>query len=198
MSLFTKNQANAVQLSERVMLENKFKNSRHNILLVVAFTLINIILLVTQSNTYFLFSAFVPYMLADLGMYLCGKYPTEFYGEELSEITFLNDGFLAVMLVIAAVILVFYGLCWLLSKKMSKGWMIAALVFFVLDTVLLLVMQGIDMSMILDYVFHGWVIVSLCTGISAAKKLKNLPEEPEIPEAPEGLEESAEQPQEEE
>ena len=64
---------NVQQLSQREQLANKFMSARHNLLLVVIFTLVNIVLLVAQSNSYFLFSASIPYYLVDLGMFLCGK-----------------------------------------------------------------------------------------------------------------------------
>lgn len=183
MSFFAKNQNSNEQPSERQSLETKFANSRHNILLVVIFSVINIVLLVSNSNTYFLFSAYVPYLFADLGMLLSGMYPTEYYDAiELTGMEFLGKEFLGVMLAIVAVILILYMLSWVFSKKNRIGWMIFALVIFVLDTVLLLLMNGIVLDMILDYVFHGWVIVSLFMGISAGNKLKKLPEETECPE----------------
>ena len=69
------------QLSQREQLTNKYMGARHNLLLVVIFTAVNIGLLVAQSNSYFLFSASIPYYLVDLGMYLCGKYPMEYYAD---------------------------------------------------------------------------------------------------------------------
>jgi hypothetical protein len=51
-----------------------------------------------------------------------------------------------------------------------------------LDTVLMLLLNGIAMEMLVDIVFHVWVIVVLFMGISAGNKLKALPPEPvEIP-----------------
>ena len=58
--------------SERYTLENKYNTTRYNLLLVIGFTLINIVLLVTNSDRYFLFSAYIPYTVATLGMILCG------------------------------------------------------------------------------------------------------------------------------
>ena len=60
------------------ILASRFHSTRHNLLLIVIFSLINIVLLVTKSGTYFLFSAFIPYMFVDYGMYFCGLYPAEF------------------------------------------------------------------------------------------------------------------------
>lgn len=177
MGFLTKNKEQKQELSQRQILETKYRNARSNLLVVLAFTIVNIILSVANANTYFLFSAYVPYMLADLGMMLCGMYPQEYYGEELAGIEFLDKGFLAVMLAIAGVILVLYLLSWIFSKKNRRGWMIFALVLFAIDTALLLLMNGIVLDMILDYVFHGWVIASLISGIVSVGKLKKLPED---------------------
>jgi len=182
MGLFNKNQAATVQLSQRQMLENTVNNTRHNLLLVLAFTVINILLLVSNANSYFLFSAYVPYMLVDYGMYYGGMYPTEYYGEYLSEVTFLGKGFFGVMLVIAVVVLALYLLCWVFAKKNPKGWLIFALVLFSIDTAVLLLWLEISVDLFMDYLFHGWVIVSLAKGLSAMNKLKKLPEDPVEPE----------------
>lgn len=178
MGLFKKNEA-AVQLSQRQMLENTIKNSRHNILLVLVFSLINILLLVSNGNTYFLFSAYVPYMLVDYGMYFGGMYPVEYYGEYYSEIPFLGREFFAVMLAIAVAVLILYVLCWVFAKKKPAGWIIFALVLFVIDTALLIFMAGIHVDLVMDYLFHAWVILSFVRGIIAVKKLKDLPEDPQ-------------------
>jgi hypothetical protein len=159
-------------------------NARHNLLLVVGFTLINIILLVTNANSYFLFSAYIPYVIVDLGMALCGKYPAEYYGGEMESLEFLDNTFFVITLVVAAVFLVLYLLSWLLCKKPRVGWMIFALVFFVIDTAGMLLLAGISADMIMDIVFHGWVIVSLSGAISAYFKLKKLPEEEVLADVP--------------
>ena len=115
MGLFNKSNAVGMQMSQRQVLESRLANSRNNILLVVGLTVVNIILLVTNSNTYFLFSAYIPYLLADLGMLFCGLYPSEYYAD--ADMQFYSKGFFAAMLVIATVILVLYMLSWLFSKK---------------------------------------------------------------------------------
>lgn len=170
------------QLSQRQMLATKYYSARHNILLVLAFTLVNIILLVTNSNTYFLFSASIPYFIVDLAMLLCGKYPAEYYAGELAGMEILNDTFFIVALVVAAVIMLLYLLSWIFSKKPRVGWMIFALVFFVIDTLGMLYLMDISTDALIDIVFHGWVIVSLTNGIISYFKAKKLPEEEELPE----------------
>lgn len=176
MGLF-KNAQNQPQLSEREKLQGKFNSCRGTLLSVVLFTAINIVLLVTNTNSYFLFSAFIPYLIVDFAMAVCGKYPADYYEGSLSEYQFLDDSVLVVAVVIAAVLVGLYLLSWLLSKKPRVGWLIFALVFFALDTVLMLLIGGEAFTTIIDIVFHGWALFSLIGGIRAYYKLKKLPEE---------------------
>jgi hypothetical protein len=165
--------ADALKLNaQRQRHANNYLNARANIMVMIVFTVINIFLLFV-GNTYFLFSAFIPYFMADLGFLLSGRYPADFYGEDA---LILGDSALIVCLVIAAIFLVMYLLAWIFSKK-HVGWMIFALVFFGLDTLFLLV--GMTPELIIDLVFHAWIIVILSIGIHAHFKLKKLPEVPE-------------------
>ncbi|MBO5358269.1 MAG: hypothetical protein J6A78_03005 [Clostridia bacterium] len=163
--------------SQSSVLQNQFASARHNLLLVVGFTVINIILLVTNSNTYFLFSAFIPYFLGDMGMYLCGKYPAEYYGEDMASSNFLGNGIFAIFIGVAVAVIALYLLCWVLSKKQKVGFIIAALVLFFIDTLALFFIGGISVDLIMDYIFHIWVIVILFRGVFAYYKLQKLPPE---------------------
>ena len=167
------------QTSLRSYYESKYATSRANLLLTAVFTVINLILLITNSNTYFLFSAFIPYYITSLGMLLCGRYPEEYYTDGLEDIIFINDSFFAVALTVAVVMVLFYLLAWLLSKKRRVGWLILSLVFFSLDTILMLLLNGIALDWIMDILFHGYVIYFLIIGINAHFKLKKLPLEEE-------------------
>jgi hypothetical protein len=180
MGLFNKNQNQQAQpFSQRQQLERRYASARMNLLWVVLFTAINIVLLVSNSYTYFLFSAFIPYAIVDYGMIVCVKYPADFYGD-LSQYQFFDTTVLVVLIAVAAVICVLYLLCWIFSKKRRVAWLIVGLVFFALDTVFML-LGGISADRILDIVFHGWVIISLTGGIIAHSKLKKLPEEEPAP-----------------
>jgi hypothetical protein len=169
----------ATQASPRDVLQGKYNSARHNLIIAVAFTLINIVLLFVDGNSYFLFSLFTPYLLVFLGMDLTGRLPQLYTEAEYAMIEFLPDTVFYVMLAIAAVIVALFVLFWALSKKNKVGWIIAALVMVCLDSVLMLYMQEIQ-DIIMDIVFHIWVIVSLAGGISAYNKLKALPPEEEI------------------
>ncbi len=142
---------------------------RAALLMVIIFTLVNLVMLILNSGRYFLFSASLPYYLTFFGL----------VSDNLNYISgSLNIGSNTVTaLVISAVILVFYLLCWLLGKK-RPGWYIAAVVLFVLDTAFL-VWANMDAlgESIVDLVFHGWVILQLVQAAVYARKLAALPAE---------------------
>ena len=179
-------------LSERQMLEQKFTRSRHNLLIVVAFTLLNIVMLLLKSDTYLLFAASIPYYLVFYGMMFTGKFPADWYGGEIEEYTIFNDTFFVITLILALVCLLFYVSFWYFSRKGGAGWLIAALIFIVLDTVGMFLLVGFDPSMLLDVLFHGWIIFEMYVGISTAKKLKNLPPEEDLPPMDESFSDPAE------
>ena len=95
-------------LSPRQQLESKYSASRANLLLVVVFSAINLFLTLTESDTYFLFSAYIPLIVSGIGMALCGKYPDEYYEGDISEYEFFGDTFFAVMVAIAVGVILLY------------------------------------------------------------------------------------------
>lgn len=177
MGLFNKKTQNE-NTSERDRLTARYNGSRNNILLVVAFTLINTFLLFTGSETYFLFSAAIPYYMTLFGLLYTGRMPAEWY-EGVENFQPDPDAILYIYLAIAVIIVAFYALTWFLSKKHGYGWLVFALIIFVIDTFAMFYFSGFSSDMIIDFVFHIWVIVSLFSGILAALKLKDLPLEEE-------------------
>ncbi len=174
--LFGRNTQSAPQ-TKREVYERNYNNGITNLLLIIAFSVINIILLVANSNTYFLFSAFIPYFFVDVGMFYTGTYPEEYYyGLDFTE--FLDKSFLVATVVIAAVVLALYLLCWFFAKKKKIGWLIFAVVMACIDTVAMLVLGGVAIESIVDIIFHVWIIFSLINAVVTYNKLKKLPEEP--------------------
>lgn len=167
---------NTSPLSPRAQLEAKYNSSRLNLLLVVLFTVINVALLLTAQGTYFLFSASIPYYLVMMGMFLCGKLPAEFY-DPAYEYTFMDSSIYVMMTVIAVLIVLLYVVCFLLSGKQRTGWLIVATVLFAIDTVGMLLIYGINLQMLMDLLFHAWVMYYLIVGVIAGRKLKKLPTE---------------------
>jgi hypothetical protein len=134
MNKFVKRPAQgAAPLSPRAMLENRYKVARMNLLFAILFTLINVVSLFTNGGSYFLFSAYVPYLLVLLGADWCGMMPAEWY-EGVTDIEFLDPSVFVVLAVVAAVILALYALCFFMSKKYKSGWFIFALIMFSIDT----------------------------------------------------------------
>ena len=148
-----------------------YKNARGNLLLVVIFTVVNAFMAFMGSSSYFLFSAYLPYYSVIFGLVLTGRMDV---GQEYQ----LDEKYLVYFVGFAVLVLGLYLLFWLFSKK-HYGWLIPALVFFVLDTIFLLRDSfggGFDFSMLMDVAFHAWVLLSLSLGIINGVKLKKLAE----------------------
>ena len=136
-----------------------FKRARGNLLLVVAFTAINLILMALGSDFYFLFSATIPsfvYTLAsELGAGLVG-------------------------LVIALAILALYLVCYLLSKD-RRVFILVALVFFSFDTIFFafafyyhLASGEFEVFNLIEVAFYAWILFYLITGTRAWAKLRKV------------------------
>ena len=133
--------------------EQSYSVARGNLLLVAICTAVNLLLLILESSTQFLFSAAFPslaYLLGDV----------------LSAQTGLATFRIAALMLGAADILL-YLLCF----------MIAALVLFALDCVVFLsefVLLEMNASFVLDVFFHAWVLWALISGVRAAAGLRKL------------------------
>ena len=171
-------QRNTNQPSERELSLNKYRSIRINLLLLVVLTAVNVFMAATASDTYFLFTATIPYYLALEGAYLTGKFPADYYE---SGVEFLPDTVMYVMVGIAIVITLAYLLCYLFSGNGRYGWLIAALVFFLIDTAAMFLLNGVSTEIIVDIVFHAFIIVILISGIIRGIKLKRLPVESVYP-----------------
>ena len=172
---FKPNTPAAAPMGPREMTQRKYNNCRANLLLVVLFTVINLFTL-SFGNSYFLFSATLPALFPAIMSEMAAD--TEY----LAELGILPEEasiLIIVGLVIGLILTVPYLLCWIFSKK-RPGWLVAALVFFSVDTLLLLV--SFDASMIADILIHAWVMFYLVTGVMHGFKLKKMPEDELLPE----------------
>lgn len=149
-----------VDKNSREYLLRQVANGRYSLLLIVILTVVNLIMTILDTNTYFLFSASVPYYLVFVGMGIENGFVDGAWNVK-GTLTYTG-------LVIALVIVAVYLLCWLLSKKRA-GWLTAALVLFIVDTVALV-----------DFLLHIWAIVELVLAVRGSRKLRALPptEEP--------------------
>ena len=152
---------NTQNMTPRQILEQKQRAGRSNLLLAIVLTIVNIVMLLGGSDSMLLFSISVPYYAVIFGVI--------FETQEL----FITG------CVIAAVVLVVYLLCWIMSKK-HIGWLVAALVLMCIDTLALIAFYLLagEISGVVDFVFHALIIYYLGSGISSAKKLQAMPAEP--------------------
>ncbi|MCL2817149.1 MAG: hypothetical protein FWD39_02020 [Clostridiales bacterium] len=140
----------------------KFTQSRNFLLIVVAFTAVNLLLFAFEADWYFLFSATVPLFIAGFGQGLA---------EESA-----NNGFFILGLILAFAVVAAYFACWLFANR-ARALILVALILFGIDCLGLLWLMsivGFDASFILDIVFHGWIIFSLISGTAAWSKLRGV------------------------
>lgn len=146
--------------SPRLVAVQKYKIARQNLLLMIILTVLNVVVLAAGSNIMMLFSATIPYLAVAMGLAV-------------------SDSILMLICIcIAVVAIAVYLLCWLLSKK-HYGWMLAAMVLFIIDTVVMIGMYLIaqDFSGIFDILIHAWVLYYLIVGVRYGGRLKKLPDE---------------------
>lgn len=147
-------------MNERQNAQAQYAKARGNLILMIILTLLNMIMVIAGSDYFMLFSATVPYAFVTIG---------------------IESGHQTVMImctVFAVIGVVAYLVCWALSKK-HVGWMLTAMIFFIVDTLALIgiyVLSG-DFSGILDLAIHAWVMYYLVIGVRYGFKLKNMPEE---------------------
>ena len=136
----------------------RYRRARGSLLAMMIFTVINTVIAATGSYTYYVFSDYLAYY--------CALYGRAFYEESGGMSAYLVVGCGA-----AALILVPYLLCWIFSKK-RRGWLIAALVLFSIDTALVIwdAIGFMEFSYLLDVVMHIWLIVELVLAIRAGKE----------------------------
>lgn len=146
--------------SIRAVHETTYMRSRSSLLWVVVFSLVNVVFALIELGTYFLFSATVPYFVAAVG-----RVAYEEYGSPI---------FLIFTGAIALVIVGMYFLFWCMTKR-HREWIDAATICFGLDCVGLILLFGFDIGLIVDYIFHAYVMYHLVTGSITAHKLLKLP-----------------------
>lgn len=98
-----------VDKNSREYLLRQVANGRYSLLLIVILTVVNLVMTILDTNTYFLFSASVPYYLVFVGMGIENGFVDGAWNVK-GTLTYTG-------LVIALVIVAVYLLCWLLSKK---------------------------------------------------------------------------------
>ncbi len=143
--------------NNREAVQKQYATARTNLLLMIVLTIVNVVLFVVGTDTMLLFSATVPYYAVILG------------------IIDQTGVLLLPAIVIAVLFLGAFFISWLLSKK-NYGWMILALVLFIIDTACMvaLYLWVEDFSGILDFAIHIWVLFYLFVGVKTGAQLKRM------------------------
>jgi len=156
-----------------------FESARKNLLSVVIFSTINLVLTLLNANIHMLFSASIPELAFDFS--------------RIFSVEYQNDAIAVGGFALALIVIGLYLACWLLSKN-TRVFMLFALIFFGIDTLVFLAFVfflGFDTSYILDIAFHGWILIFLIRGTMAWSKLRRLSPEEMAAGSAGGLQESA-------
>ncbi len=138
--------------------ENALRSAKANMLLVLVFTLVNLVLFFLSLDIDFPFSLFTPYAMA-------------IWAYQAYLQNFTSD----MILYIAFFILVFGGfLASYLLALTRPRMMIVGLIIYLLDTAYLFyVYLGIGYSAwVIDAAFHLWVIISMAYAVYVSFKMK--------------------------
>lgn len=162
----------------RAVLYTRYSAARMNLLLIIIFTVLNILTLMLDAGQ-MLFTAAIPYKIVQIGKTMCGFLPEEYYTKNETAPLF-DKGFIAVFIIIALLIVALYLLCWLFSKRRGADkWLSFALAMMSADTMVAFLFAD-GGTIIVDMLFHILILVLLFSGIGAYKKLRALPkDEPE-------------------
>ena len=142
--------------------EERYRGARNNLMLLIVFTAINLLMPLLGIDRQYFFSASFPTTVYWLG---------DAIGEDLG-MPALRIGAMGIALGCVGL----YLLCWLLAKK-RRGFMTAALALFGVDCLSLageFVIFELHSSMILNVLFHLWVLWGLIQGVRASMELKKL------------------------
>lgn len=158
------------------VLKQRYNSAITTMIFISVLTILNLVLLLfNDSDTYFLFSAIIPYYIASFAKLMCGLYPPEFYvGLGIEE--FLSPAVFYAALAVSIVLAAVYLILGILARKQKGKFLIAGLVLFAIDTVTFFLLYDFSSSLIIFVVFHALAIVELAFGISAYKKLQSMPE----------------------
>ena len=166
------------KLSPRQRLERNLAGGRNTIFVMVFLTIVNVVIAASGGDSYYLFSAAVPYFLVLTCLYRCGLLPNYWYEAPKSEYQFDDLSTLVVPVIVAVLILLLYVLL-ALKFKTSKVARLVAVVMVFVDT--LAVFAFYDMQDGAgDAIFHLVILTYLVVAIVSHKRLAKMPPDDEF------------------
>ncbi len=169
----------------RRRLDDQYKVARFTLLLVLAFTVINLLMRISQTFVFFLFSANIPFYLLDLGMYYGGIYSHPSQGVIAAGYGSLGTLFFALMLGVAVLFVTAYFVCWLLSANRAI-YLKIAFILFAVDTAFMTLttlfgLADFSIFFLVDLALHGASLYLMGKGIAARRRLLALSTEAPAP-----------------
>ena len=164
-------------MDSRDNLQRNISRGRSSLLILLVMTLVNIGMILLDSDTYFVCSISIPYLLCYLGK-------LDFM-MEMENYDFLIEFDFSACLAVSVVVLGAFFAIWMLSKK-RPGLLYAALILFIADTLMLLNFSLYAEALAenaVDLLFHAWVLWELFQGARCGSKLEQLPEEAAVADA---------------
>ena len=138
-----------------------FKKARSNLLVVIVFTIINIVFIARDTGFNFSFSAILPQRVFWIGL--------------ISYFETGNNFFMIIGLIIALFTIGIYFVFWLFANR-ARALILAALIFFGIDSLLLLCIvyfsTPFSFIYLVNIVFHCWILYYLINGTRAWAKLR--------------------------
>ena len=149
-------------MATRLELEKKYKATCSNLLFLAVLSLVNTFLVVIEADLSFYFSALFP------------PFSIIFFKELAADLGLSVLSSIGIALSFGS--LLFCFVCYFLAKKHS-GALVAALIFFCLDTLLSLWVLSLafEFFTIATVAIHVWIIVILISGLRAKSQLDKLP-----------------------
>lgn len=148
-------------------LKKQIAAGRYALLVIQLLTVVNLAMVLLDRGSCFLFTASVPYYLTLLARGLDNGFADAAWT--------VFGAYTYAALAVSVVILALYFLCWLLSRE-HPGWLAAAFVLFLLDSVAMLILThllyGSLLPMALDVFLHGWALWQLWQAVRANRKRK--------------------------
>lgn len=148
------------RLQLRKKLRQQIQWGRMGLLVILAVSLLNQILLLCKVNYHFHFSAALPYYLNWLSRQMG------------------LGGFKAMAVILTILVYACYIACWLLSAQ-RRDWLMAALGLYAVDTVLLIIFSltllNNPASCLLEILTHGAGLALLWWAVRAASQLSRIP-----------------------
>ncbi len=131
---------------------DKYASARYTLLTVCGFTLVNMVLMLFNSNIYFVYSAQIPQYIYVLVYYLTGA-----------------GKFISFIIAMVPVALLF--LCWYLSEK-NNIWMIIATVLYGIDALLAVygLLSSFSISNLVQALIAVYVMYMLINGLRSSWK----------------------------